>query len=66
MLRLDPQELRLVNEPYLLERGYIQRTARGREATAKARLHYGDGRSEAGSALSRRPSSDYNGNRAMS
>ena len=36
-LRMDPRTIRRVHEPYLLERGYIVRTSRGREATEKAR-----------------------------
>jgi Holliday junction DNA helicase RuvB len=40
-LRMDPNTVKLVHEPYLVERGYIVRGARGREATSKARFHYG-------------------------
>jgi RuvB C-terminal winged helix domain len=36
-LRLDTRTVKTVLEPYLLEEGLIVRTARGREATAKAR-----------------------------
>jgi Holliday junction DNA helicase RuvB len=36
-LRIDAATLRNVHEPFLLRRGYVVRTARGREATAEAR-----------------------------
>jgi Holliday junction DNA helicase RuvB len=36
-LRLDPHAVRLVHEPYLVAQGYVVRSFRGREATAKAR-----------------------------
>jgi Holliday junction DNA helicase RuvB len=36
-LRLDPHAVRFIHEPYLVGRGYVARSCRGREATAKAR-----------------------------
>jgi Holliday junction DNA helicase RuvB len=41
-LRMDPATLRNVHEPFLLRRGYVVRTARGREATAEARRRLAD------------------------
>jgi Holliday junction DNA helicase RuvB len=35
-LRLDPNALRFLHEPYLAERGYLIRTPSGRMATDKA------------------------------
>ncbi len=37
----EPGTLEEVYEPFLIQEGFIQRTARGREATAKAYTHLG-------------------------
>jgi Holliday junction DNA helicase RuvB len=37
----DPGTLEEVNEPYLVQNGFIERTSRGRVATARAYRHYG-------------------------
>ncbi len=39
----EPGTLEEVYEPFLIQEGFIQRTARGREATAKAYAHLGRG-----------------------
>src|SRR5437867_9419427 len=46
-LRLDPLAVRLVHEPYLVGQGYVARSFRGREATAKARLRFARNRARA-------------------
>lgn len=43
----DPGTIEEVYEPYLLLEGFIKRTPRGREATAKAYKHFGKTRSSA-------------------
>jgi Holliday junction DNA helicase RuvB len=45
-LGMDRTTLSNIHEPYLLSRGYIVRTARGREATAEARLRMARGMSK--------------------
>jgi Holliday junction DNA helicase RuvB len=40
-LRLDARTIRRVHEPYLLERGYLERGLRGRRATREARRRFG-------------------------
>ena len=42
-LREDPETLARVNEPYLLEQGFITVTEQGRDVTAKARRLFGQG-----------------------
>ena len=42
----EPQTIEDVYEPYLMQRGYIQRTPRGRIATLKAYEHFGIKRSD--------------------
>ena len=37
-------------EPYLIQQGYLQRTPRGRVATASAYLHFGLGAPKTGPA----------------
>jgi holliday junction DNA helicase RuvB len=37
----EPGTLEEVYEPFLIQEGFLQRTARGREATAKAYTHLG-------------------------
>jgi Holliday junction DNA helicase RuvB len=54
-LRLPSRTVRQVFEPYLVARGYLVRSARGREATLKARGRFasgaGGGSTPSGAAL---------------
>jgi Holliday junction DNA helicase RuvB len=43
VLGMDAAAIRSIHEPYLLARGYVVRTARGREATAEARFRMARG-----------------------
>ena len=50
-LRLSPRTVRQVHEPYLVARGYVLRSSRGRAATLKARRRFGGGKSAAAAAI---------------
>jgi Holliday junction DNA helicase RuvB len=43
VLGMDAAAIRSIHEPYLLARGLVVRTARGREATAEARFRMARG-----------------------
>jgi len=43
-LRMDARTIERVHEPYLIEKGFVIRTARGRTVTAKGRRHMGQTR----------------------
>ncbi len=47
----EPGTLEEVYEPFLIQEGFLQRTARGREATAKAYEHLGKGKPSSPSTL---------------
>ena len=47
----EPGTLEEVYEPFLIQEGFLQRTARGREATAKAYEHLGKSRPESSGTL---------------
>jgi len=47
-LRMDLRTIERVHEPYLIEKGFVVRTARGRVATDKARAHLLSGTPSAG------------------
>jgi Holliday junction DNA helicase RuvB len=50
----DAGTLEEVHEPFLIQRGFLQRTPRGREATAGAYAHLGLGRDSASRSLQER------------
>jgi Holliday junction DNA helicase RuvB len=50
---LDPETVKSIHEPHLIEHGYLRRGLRGREATMKALRHYGNRRPVATVATAR-------------
>jgi Holliday junction DNA helicase RuvB len=51
VLGMDAAAIRSIHERYLLARGYVVRTARGREATVSARFRMARGPLRFGSAI---------------